>query len=594
MTDGSLELSVKIEPFGLNLPYSQAIRSTEDAVRERDHGSVETARQVVLTRSTVRADVTLIAHKRVKLKRLEAEFVSKQLVVIGSKATATEHTIYRDRINIVTTTSAHDSITLNAGKHEFAVSFEVPSWLCATFTSHECRVGHFVRVRAQVPAGSFFALKPQTVVALAELVVQRTAPPMLNTMRYWAGERKASNAHIAVKSLRDARIGGRLRLSLSVRAPQAVEQCRIDLVQEEKSVATCRSTGLWATLPTAACQGESIEPSSRDLRNDGPRSCSFPLPTIVTDFPVPLSQNESAADRSSAAVADVDEAESESFVGREIADDVTPTRTDAADRSGLTASNMTLVFRLNDGDLKPDYESPLFQCKHKLRIRLVLRADNTTGTRPRQVVFSLPVRLFQGDATCDDVPPCYDEIEEDYTAAMSREQLSSSPLRERDQNSLGPSTPDRSLPSGVGSPQSAVFATPPGGLLRRRSRADSVSTLPLYEPRVCPAAAALTSYEEAMAGAAEAACVDDDDDDDNEVGSEDVTTDGVDEADDEADAVHTIASDDEIGVGCMRKPPPDDLCNTIDKHLTGTLDSAAVGPDALARWLDGQHAMMHL
>ena len=517
-----VEVRVLLDPQSLTLPYEDAVKfSSEDNVVPPPEGETGSDRaRLQLRRHPIRATVVVETARKIKMRRLEAEFISKQLVADEDTKPAREYCMHRQRVEIVTSTNARDSIPLVAGRHEFPVIFEVPSWLPATLTSYECRIGHFVRARIQIPANSFFALKPQTFTGLTELVLQHRPPPASNAMRYWAGERRHSASHIAVRTARHARIGGRLKFALSVKAQQAVEQCRLDLIQDERAAAFPRRGGLWSKLPAELCDDEVVTFKQRDLKNDGQRVATYPLPTIRTDFPAPA-QGESAAvtgtsqpdyaDEQDAATAGID-SETESLSSDR------PRTTMAATRA--TVSNLTLVFRVLGDDLKPDFESPLFQCSHRLRLRLIMRKDPATGVRPKQVVFTIPVRLFEGDATCDDVPPSYDEIHEDYTAALLDDSSTNGPIRVVDQDDAGYPTGDDT--NGVitdyetdenGSEASPMLRQGGWGgngggderrarVLRRRSRADSVSTLPLYEPPASPVQVTCIeppqSYEQAM------------------------------------------------------------------------------------------------
>lgn len=291
-----------------------------------------------------------------------------------------------------------DQTRLSAGTHQFEAKFILPSWLPASFSSSSNRLSHRVVAQMEIASTSYlsFNLKRNVRTAVQELVVIREPPIILNSLRYWSGRRRSAATSLAIKTTRFARIDGKLKLSMRVKSLEKLESCKVDVVQEETCTTEPQSDSYWHELP-GCCAAESeplvVTPflGAHDMQSGSFRRRKFPMPTISTDFPEPENPEDNTED-------------------------------------SATLSTLSLQFPLVGPELLPRYESPLVSIVHKLRIRLRFQSLDV-----KEIVVNIPVTLFEGSASCDDIPPYYDDIYADHSG--------------------------------------------------RRSRADSVATLPLYTPK---------------------------------------------------------------------------------------------------------------
>ncbi|CCG84045.1 protein of unknown function [Taphrina deformans PYCC 5710] len=171
---------------------------------------------------------------------------------------------------------------------------------------------------------------------------------------------------------------------MRVKSFEQLHSCKVDIVQEEASSMDLADDSPWHTLPgssSATGQTSQFLPflGMQFVRGTGFTKRKFPMPTISTTFPPPDNP------------------------GHELTENC------------ATLSTLSLEFPVTGHELHPRYVSPLLAIAHKLRIRIRFCNPDV-----KEIVVNIPVTLFEGSASCDDIPPYYEEIYSDETGRRSR------------------------------------------------------------------------------------------------------------------------------------------------------------------------------
>lgn len=379
----SIAISVLTKPT-LSLPYC-SLTSADDSP-EDSPSTIETFEVV--------ASVVVKVTKLTKVTSLTASFVSQQFLQDQNEQRSGASECFFQKVVLLKPAKDGSSIPilLPVGVHKFEVKFVIPSWLPATTISLTDRTCHRIIAKLDMPNVSFnpFGAKTLTKSGLAEIYVVRQPPITLNAQRYWSGQRRSAMTSIALKTTRFGRVGGKLKISMRVKSMEPLQSCKIDLVQNETYTTDLQEDSLWFKLPGAPLSSSTQSPmlpflTSHDLEGATYKKRKFPLPTISTGFPDPEDSDEHA-------------------------------------ELSATLSTMTLQFPLTGPLLRPGFESPLVSISHKVRIRIQFKNPVI-----KEVVVNIPVSLFEGSASCDDIPPFYEDIYIDGTGER-RDSVATLPL----------------------------------------------------------------------------------------------------------------------------------------------------------------------
>lgn len=340
---------------------------------------------------TLVGKVTITLQRCTRIRNLGGTFSALQIV--SNEHRHGQHLLYQQTINLIPTIPG-ECRTLRAGSHEFLLSFHLPDWLPPSMITDTSCLRHIIVVKMKV--SSNYGLKYSTTTATKEMLMTRASPSTPNAFRYFTGQR--SCVVMAVKSSRYGRIGGPMSITARIQSNNQLFTCTADVIQEEVSRTSPDPFGDWSKLDRSQSNFNlpiANQSSTPDLLR------RYPLPSIISRFPEPIG----------------------GFV--------------ATEDGAVTVSHLALSFRLNSSELLPDYDSPLFSVSHKLRLRFKF-----VDTSTKEIVVKIPMEVYKGYETNDDLPPCYEEAEYDYF----------------DLN-------DDNLPSGRG------------------RRTWSVATLPVYQPK---------------------------------------------------------------------------------------------------------------
>ena len=329
------------------------------------------------TYTHVAATVIVKLTKPTKLSKLTIRFLSRQwLDSDEDDSKCGSFTLF----GMQQTLLDKDAQIVSAGLHTYDVSFKLPSWLPPSFASSTSKITHLIVAKLETPSPIYFNLKRNTRVAAQELVIIREPPTALGALRYWSGQRRSASTSLAVKTARFGRVDGKLKVSLRVKSMDQLRSCDVDIVQEETCCIDLEGDSAWHKLPgSITAQNIQIQPFLNQEDNGIYNIRRYPIPTISTNFPDP--------------------------------------QTEGSSPDSATLSQLSLVFKLTGHDLRPDFISPLHTVSHKLRIRF--RFENPES---KEIVVNIPITLYEGPASCDDIPPLYEDI---YNAQGRRSRASS-------------------------------------------------------------------------------------------------------------------------------------------------------------------------
>lgn len=414
----SVSLAVLLDRPSLSLSYDTISSSCGDSQLEDGEAHQPHTLEIGAT-------IVVKVSKPTRVSALRASFISQQFLHDREESRSGSVELFSQTITLVggsVDVKGASQLVLAPGLHQYKVDFVVPSWLPPTFNSSSNRVTHRIVAHfSQAGAAYFpFSLKRYTKTAVQELVVLREAPTSVNALRYWSGERRSAATSLAIKTTRFARINGRIRISMRVKSLEQIHSCKVDIVQDESGRTEVQDDSPWHALPASTSGSTHLQRSQMMMMMmpplgfgaGGVKACEytkrkFPMPTISTAFPDPA---EDPADTTPADTTG-------DGAGAGATTRAVPT---------ATLSTLSLGFPVAGPGLHARYESPMLSISHKLRIRV--RFHNPAV---KEIVVNIPITLFEGSASCDDIPPYYEEI---YAEAGEE----------------------------------------------RRSRADSVATLPLY------------------------------------------------------------------------------------------------------------------
>lgn len=361
----SVSVSVLTKP-SLALPYCTL--SSLDDNQDDVPSSIETFQ--------VAATVVVKLSRPTKVTALKASFVTQQFLQDHEEQRTGSNECFLQTITLLSDKKGLSTpYLLHAGVHQYEATFIVPSWLPATTNCITDKVCHRIVAHLEIPNNTInpFAAKRLTKTGVAEVHIVREPPMTLNALRYWSGQRRSAATSIALKTTRFARVGGKLKISMRVKSLEPLQSCKIDLVQNETYTTDIQEDSMWCSLPGASSSSVAQPPilpflNSHDLDGATFKKRNFPLPTISTGFPEPENPEDS-------------------------------------EELTATLSTLTLQFPLAGALLRPRFESPLVSISHKIRIRIQFKSPDV-----KEVVVNIPVSLFEGSASCDDIPPYYEDI----------------------------------------------------------------------------------------------------------------------------------------------------------------------------------------
>ena len=354
----AISIAVSLHQPSLPLPY--------DSTPIHIDGDEQPRNTVDVTTTTIRATIIVKFTKPVKVARLSARFVSRQWLD-NDEDDSKCGTFGLFSINKVL---SEGYVNYAAGLHTVDTSFDLPSWLPPTFNSRTSKMTHLVIAKLETPSPLYFNLKRNTRVAAQELVIIKEPPTTLNALRYWSGERRSAGTSLAVKTARFGRVDGKLKVSMRVKSLEQLTVCEVDIIQEEMCCTDLPDSSAWHKLPgSSTSENVQVMPflSSHDP-NTAYTIRRHPIPTVSTTFTAPEPEDPSVA----------------------------------------TLSQLSLSIKLSGHDLRPNFTSPLLSVRHKVRIRFKFQNPSS-----KEIVVNIPITLFEGPASCDDIPPLYEDIYSD-------------------------------------------------------------------------------------------------------------------------------------------------------------------------------------
>lgn len=356
----AISIAVALHQPALPLPYNSIpIRATQDE---------EPPFPVQVTMHEVKATIIVKLTKPTKVASLSARFVSRQWLQDDEEDKCGTFGLFHLTKSILGGSNG-DIKLMPAGLHTFETSFDVPSWLPPTFASPTTKLSHHVLARLETPSPLYFKLRRNSRVVAQELVVIREPPTALGALRYWSGERRSAGTSLAVKTARFARVEGKLKVSMRVKSLEQLSTCDVDIVQEESCCIDLAADSAWHKLPGSSTEENTpIIPflSCQDKEAGTYNIRRYPITPISTTFPAPENNG---------------------------------------DPDSATLSQLSLLFKVSGHELRPNLNSPLCTIRHKLRIKF--RFQDPTS---KEIVVNIPISLFEGPASCDDIPPLYEDI----------------------------------------------------------------------------------------------------------------------------------------------------------------------------------------